>query len=281
MRKQINGLVLLVQEKMKLSPFETALFVFCNGQRRLLKAVYWDRTGFCLWMKRLEKGRFPWPRTVAEAGQGINVEQLRMVLMGIDFWSAHEELKYTGVAESFPGEAEQDKQCACGHPLVCIGEDSAERIDVIPPQIQVIRTVRPKYACHHCEGSGDEARPAVRVAPTPPALIPKGLASEGLLAFIATAKFCDALPLYRQERQFARLGIELSRRTMSDWMIAAAAACEPAAPGRAVQPESGPGPVPGTWIIPTRHGTAWRCTPLPAVPYRLCSIPCRVDRLPP
>ncbi len=122
---------------------------------------------------------------------------------------------------------EQDKQCACGHEMVRIGEDCAERFDVIPPQMQVIRIVRPKYACHHCEGSGDEDRPAVRVAPAPPALIPKGLASAGLLAFIATAKFCDALPLYRQERQFARLGIELSRRTMSDWMIAAAAACEP------------------------------------------------------
>ena len=46
MRKQINGLVLLVQEQMQLSPFEPALFVFCNAQRRLLKAVYWDRTGF-------------------------------------------------------------------------------------------------------------------------------------------------------------------------------------------------------------------------------------------
>ena len=123
--------------------------------------------------------------------------------------------------------AEQDKQCACGHSLVRIGEDCAERVDVIPPQIQVIRIVRPKYACHHCEGSGDEDRPAVRVAPAPPALIPKGLASAGLLAFIATAKLCDALPLYRQERQFARLGVELSRRTMSDWMIAAAGACEP------------------------------------------------------
>ena len=90
----------------------------------------------------------------------------------------------------------------------------------------MIRTVRPKYACHHCEGSGDEQRPALRVAPAPPALIPKGLASEGLLAFIATAKFCDALPLYRQERQLARLGVELSRRTMSDGMIATAGACE-------------------------------------------------------
>ncbi len=122
---------------------------------------------------------------------------------------------------------EQDKQCECGHRLVRIGEDTSEKLDVIPPQVQVIRTVRPRYACHHCEGSGDEGHPAVRVAPPPAALIPKGLASEGLLAFIATAKFCDALPLYRQERQFARLGVELSRRTMSDWMIAAAGACRP------------------------------------------------------
>ena len=44
---------------------------------------------------------------------------------------------------------EQDKQCACGHSLVRIGEDCAERIAAIPPQM--IRTVRPKYACHHCE----------------------------------------------------------------------------------------------------------------------------------
>ena len=55
MRKQINGLALLVQEQMQLSPFELGLFVFCNGQRRILKALYWDRTGYCLWMKRLEK----------------------------------------------------------------------------------------------------------------------------------------------------------------------------------------------------------------------------------
>ena len=98
MRKQINGLVVLVQEEMQTSPFETALFVFCNRQRQLLKAVYWDRTGFCLWMKRLEKGRFPWPRTVADARREINVEQLRMVLAGIDFWRAHEAVKYTEVA---------------------------------------------------------------------------------------------------------------------------------------------------------------------------------------
>ena len=98
MRKQINGLVLEVQEQMQLRPFEAALFVFCNAQRRLLKAVYWDRTGFCLWMKRLEKGRFPWPRTAVETRREIDVEQLRMLLIGIDFWNRHAELKYTEVA---------------------------------------------------------------------------------------------------------------------------------------------------------------------------------------
>ena len=98
LRKQINGLVLLVQEQMELSPFEASLFVFCNGQRRLLKAVYWDRTGFCLWMKRLEQGSFPWPRTAAEARREIDAEQLRMLLAGIDFWNRHEELSYAEIA---------------------------------------------------------------------------------------------------------------------------------------------------------------------------------------
>lgn len=123
--------------------------------------------------------------------------------------------------------AEQDKQCNCGHQLVRIGEEVAERLDVIPPRLKVLRTVRPKYACHHCEGSGDEERPAVRIAPAPPTLIPKGIATPGLLAFIATAKFCDALPLYPQQRHFARIGVELPRCTMADWMMASAAACRP------------------------------------------------------
>ena len=97
MRKQINGLALLVQEQMQLSPFELGLFVFCNGQRRILKALYWDRTGYCLWMKRLEKQRFPWPREAAEARQQIDADQLRMLLSGIDFWRAHEEISYEQV----------------------------------------------------------------------------------------------------------------------------------------------------------------------------------------
>lgn len=122
---------------------------------------------------------------------------------------------------------EEDKRCGCGAELVRIGEEVSEKLDVIPPRLRVIRTIRPRYACHDCEGSGDEEKPAVRVAAMPAALIDKGIATAGLLAFIVTSKFCDSLPLYRQEKQFERIGVQLSRRTMADWMIAVAEACAP------------------------------------------------------
>jgi transposase len=96
MRKQINGLSILVQQDLKLDPFSGALFLFCNRRRRLLKILYWDRTGFCLWLKRLEKNRFPWPMNRSEVQQ-IDLEKLRLLLSGIDFWQAHEELEYSSV----------------------------------------------------------------------------------------------------------------------------------------------------------------------------------------
>lgn len=57
-RKAINGLSLIVSEAMALSPFDRALFVFCNKRRTQLKVLYWDETGFALWQKRLEKDTF-------------------------------------------------------------------------------------------------------------------------------------------------------------------------------------------------------------------------------
>lgn len=94
MRKQINGLSVLVQQELKLDPFSGALFVFCNRRRHLVKVLYWDRTGFALWMKRLEKARFPWPVNRRDA-EKLDAEQFRQLLSGIDFWSMHEELHYT------------------------------------------------------------------------------------------------------------------------------------------------------------------------------------------
>ena len=57
-RKAINGLAVIVEQDMALSPFEEAVFVFSNKRRNTIKILYWDRTGFCLWQKRLEKDKF-------------------------------------------------------------------------------------------------------------------------------------------------------------------------------------------------------------------------------
>lgn len=112
-----------------------------------------------------------------------------------------------------------EKQCGCGHALVRIGEEVSERLQVIPEQIYVERHIRPKYACHSCEGSGDEDKPAVRISPAPPAVIPGSIATVGLIAFIIVNKFVDHLPFYRQEKRFERLGIHISRQDMSNWVV--------------------------------------------------------------
>jgi len=98
MRKQINGLAVMVEQVLEANVFEPALFLFCNAQRRILKALYWDRNGFCLWQKKLQKDQFPWPRTSAEARVEIDAERLRMLLAGIDFWGAHQPLHYQRVS---------------------------------------------------------------------------------------------------------------------------------------------------------------------------------------
>lgn len=96
LRKGVNGLSLMVQNIMQNDPFSKSLFLFCNSERKLMKIIYWDRTGFCLWQKRLEKDKFPWPET-EEAAREIRLEELRMLLSGIDFFKAHKELSYSRV----------------------------------------------------------------------------------------------------------------------------------------------------------------------------------------
>jgi len=96
LRKAINGLTVLIQHEMKHDPFAEGLFLFCNRQRKLLKIVYWDANGFCLWQKRLEKQKFPWPETPEEARE-ISFNELSMLLAGIDFFKAHKKLSYSRV----------------------------------------------------------------------------------------------------------------------------------------------------------------------------------------
>ena len=121
---------------------------------------------------------------------------------------------------------EEEKKCGCGTEKSKIGEEVAERLDYIPARFQVIRDIRYKYACGNCEGLEDDG-PSVSIAPVPARLIPKSMATPGLLAHVLTAKFVDALPFYRQEKQFARMGVELSRSTMCNWAMKVAARCSP------------------------------------------------------
>ncbi len=121
---------------------------------------------------------------------------------------------------------EQDKVCHCGAQLSRMGEDFSEKLDIIPAVIQVVRHVRPKYSCKHCENVAEQG-PTVKKAPVPVQLLPKSIASGGLMAHLLTAKFADALPFYRQEKQFARLGADISRATMCRWAMKVAEACVP------------------------------------------------------
>lgn len=94
MRKSINTLSILVEQDMALNPFSGDLFVFCNRSRTILKILYWQRNGFCLWQKRLEKDRFFWPKTAEEVLR-IGRQELQWLLVGLDFASAHKQLKYS------------------------------------------------------------------------------------------------------------------------------------------------------------------------------------------
>lgn len=99
MRKSINGLSIIVEDQFDLDPFSGSLFVFCNRQRKIMKILYWDRNGFCLWHKRLEKDCFKWPDT---CGEIIDIEQreLMWLLEGleIDQRGAHKRLEYSMIS---------------------------------------------------------------------------------------------------------------------------------------------------------------------------------------
>jgi transposase len=90
--------------------------------------------------------------------------------------------------------SEDEKICACGTKLSRIGEEISEKLVIEPPRIFVDKIVRPKYACRHCEGTEDEGKPVVRIAPVEPSIIPKSIVSPSLLSTIVTQKFEQHLP---------------------------------------------------------------------------------------
>ena len=116
--------------------------------------------------------------------------------------------------------AEDERRCKHdGQLLAEIGEVVSEQLDIIPAKIQVLRHIRKKYACDCGE--------CIKTAPMPSQPIPKSLASPGLLAHITVSKYQDALPLYRQQTILERIGIDLPRATLANWMIRAGQLVQP------------------------------------------------------
>jgi len=100
--------------------------------------------------------------------------------------------------------------CGCGE-MVRIGEDRTERLDIVPAQLRVLVTVRPKYACPACKGGVTQAK-------SPPHLIEGALPTEGAIAHVLVSKYADHLPLYRQSQILNRSGLDLHRSTLAGWV---------------------------------------------------------------
>jgi transposase len=117
--------------------------------------------------------------------------------------------------------APQDTACPCCQAaMVVIGEDTSERLDVIPAQFRVVVTRRPKLACRACAGT-------VVQQPAPPRLIEGGIPTETTVAHVLVSRYADHLPLYRQAQIWTRQGVALDRSTLAAWVGTAAAEIAP------------------------------------------------------
>jgi transposase len=118
--------------------------------------------------------------------------------------------------------SDEEKICPhdASHRLVEIGREQSDQLKFIPATVEIVRHIRPKYACQAC-------KQGVRIAPMPKLPVPKSLATPSLLAQVATSKYVDGLPLYRQEKIFERLGLDLSRATLAHWMVKMGELVEP------------------------------------------------------
>ncbi|MDN3370313.1 IS66 family transposase [Ralstonia pseudosolanacearum] len=107
-----------------------------------------------------------------------------------------------------------------GQPLVEIGVQISEQLDIVPQQVRVIQHQRVKYACPCCDDS-------IKVTPAPARIIPKGLLTESALAWCITSKYQDSLPLYRQAALLHRFGGDLSRSTLAASVVRVGQAVQP------------------------------------------------------
>jgi transposase len=154
--------------------------------------------------------------------------------------------------------AAEERTCGCGREKVCIGEDVAERIEMVPAKIVVERHIYPKYACPCCKDGVTRA-----AAVDNP--IAGGLAGPGLLAHVMVSKFSEHMPMYRQQDELSRYGIFLARSTLCDWMARCAALLRPLydllrqriLQSEAINADETPVPVLDRTLDSTRTGYFW------------------------
>ena len=94
MRKNINGLAAIVEADMKLDLKSPSLFVFANRRRTHMKILYFDRSGFALWFKRLEDSKFPWPTMSSQDTIAVSIDDLQLLLDGVNVWTRFEEVHF-------------------------------------------------------------------------------------------------------------------------------------------------------------------------------------------
>jgi len=128
--------------------------------------------------------------------------------------------------EVYHNLSQEEKTCpCCGKQRPHMGYESSEELVFIPAQMKAVVHMKEKCGPCGCEAFAESEVSPIVTAMAPPRLMPGSIASASLLAFILTGKFCDALPFYRHERIFRRIGIEISRTNMCNWTIKAASKC--------------------------------------------------------
>ena len=95
-RKSINGLSAIIDSELDLPVMSGNLFIFCNKAKDKLKILYWDKTGFALWYKRLEKDKFKWPNRTYEDCMELSEQQLSWLLEGYDM-IGHRAVTYENI----------------------------------------------------------------------------------------------------------------------------------------------------------------------------------------
>lgn len=97
MRKSISGLSVIVDQEMRLDLKSKSLFIFCNQRRTRMKILYFDHSGFALWLKRLEGSKFSWPKNVDKSVIEISADDLSLLLDGINIWTRFEKIHFENV----------------------------------------------------------------------------------------------------------------------------------------------------------------------------------------